>query len=349
MSEQTTTVRTDELRPGDRVWHPFDLVCFTVAHEPKPETGLHFEGQPGLRVTGTTDRGETVYVDVAPAYKWHRGPKATAPTTHDPLVANTKDGTCWVRRAVTRDGHGLYAVAGAVKGVPDEVLATLPELAEHGIVGSADVLPVPVGPEPQPLALPWAHAMSDEDLHGFLGDLVSAAMGRWQSAPEVPDRTVLANVEKACAEWRRPGQGYRSDESEVDALLARVAELEAERHTTNEALSDAAEQLRADRDRIAELERQLAAKDRPADEDPIAFALTNRAVVPAGFCRNESPYGRRCDLTAGHDGDHAMADGAGGHFGWPASDDDVRPQVRKLKQLLAGQRDAVATEAGEGQ
>lgn len=35
---------------------------------------------------------------------------------------------------------------------------------------------------------------------------------------------------------------------------ARVAELEAERHTTNEALSDAAETLRANRDRIAELE-----------------------------------------------------------------------------------------------
>lgn len=40
--------------------------------------------------------------------------------------------------------------------------------------------------------------------------------------------------------------------------------------------------------------------------------------VEAALCRNTSPYGRRCDLTSGHDGDHAMADGAGGHFGWPA-------------------------------
>jgi hypothetical protein len=63
-------------------------------------------------------------------------------------------------------------------------------------------------------ALPWAHAMPDDDLHGFLDDLVSAAMGRWQSSPEVPDREVLAAVEKACAEWRTPGQGYRSDEDE---------------------------------------------------------------------------------------------------------------------------------------
>ncbi|KAF0647120.1 hypothetical protein K701_25360 [Streptomyces fradiae ATCC 10745 = DSM 40063] len=37
-------------------------------------------------------------------------------------------------------------------------------------------------------------------------------------------------------------------------LVARVAELEAERHETNEALSDAAEALRANRDRIAALE-----------------------------------------------------------------------------------------------
>ena len=67
-------------------------------------------------------------------------------------------------------------------------------------------------------ALPWAHAMPDDDLHGFLGDLVSAAMGRWQSSPEVPDREVLAAVEKACTAWRKPGQGYRSDEPEPDAL-----------------------------------------------------------------------------------------------------------------------------------
>jgi hypothetical protein len=102
-------------------------------------------------------------------------------------------------------------------------------------------------------------------------------------------------------------------------------------------------ELVALRARVAELEAGPAGAERTVDEDPIAFTLTNRAVVPAGFCRNESPYGRRCDLTAGHEGDHAMADGAGGHFGWPASDDDVRPQVRKLRNLLAGQR----AEAGE--
>ncbi|WP_432182089.1 hypothetical protein [Streptomyces sp. NBC_00063] len=64
-----------------------------------------------------------------------------------PLVVNTMDGTCWTRRAVTCGGLALYAPEG-VCGCPEFVMATLPELAEHGIAGSADVLPVPAGAEP---------------------------------------------------------------------------------------------------------------------------------------------------------------------------------------------------------
>lgn len=66
-------------------------------------------------------------------------------------------------------------------------------------------------------ALPWAAAMDDGDLHLFLDDLVSAALNRWQSEPDVPDRVTLAEIEKACAGWRTPGQGFRSDEPEVSA------------------------------------------------------------------------------------------------------------------------------------
>lgn len=76
----------------------------------------------------------------------------SAPMTHDPLVVNTRDGAVWQRRAVTRDGHGLYAVTGSCN-CPEYLMATLAELAEHGIAGSADVLPVPVGPEPCALDL----------------------------------------------------------------------------------------------------------------------------------------------------------------------------------------------------
>jgi hypothetical protein len=66
-----------------------------------------------------------------------------------PLVVNTRDGVCWTRRTVTSGGIALYAPEG-VKTCPDFVMATLAELAEHGIAGSADALPMPVGTAPKP-------------------------------------------------------------------------------------------------------------------------------------------------------------------------------------------------------
>lgn len=56
-------------------------------------------------------------------------------------------------------------------------------------------------------------------------------------------------------------------------------------------------------DRVLELEQLLAEKDRPVDEDPIAFVLTGKTEA------------------------------------------DVRPQVRRLRALLAGQREQVGGES----
>jgi len=70
----------------------------------------------------------------------------SAPVSRDPLVVNTQDGACWTRRAVTRDGRGLYALAEVAADVPVLVLARLSELAEHGLASMADALPMPVGP-----------------------------------------------------------------------------------------------------------------------------------------------------------------------------------------------------------
>jgi hypothetical protein len=71
----------------------------------------------------------------------------SAPVTHDPRFVNTKD-ACWVRRAVTSDGRGLYAVEGSCR-CPEFLLVPLAELVAVGIVGSADVVPAPFAPEPE--------------------------------------------------------------------------------------------------------------------------------------------------------------------------------------------------------
>jgi hypothetical protein len=57
---------------------------------------------------------------------------------------------------------------------------------------------------------------------------------------------------------------------------AQVAELQAERHTTNEALSQAAEQLRLDRDRIAELEAAQGAVFRASHDSIVIGHYTTR-------------------------------------------------------------------------
>ncbi|WP_406000739.1 hypothetical protein [Streptomyces sp. NBC_00829] len=190
----------------------------------------------------------------------------SAPVSRDPLVVNTRDGSCWVRRAVTREGRGLYALEGAPACCPEYVLASLRELAEIGLRGMADALPMPVG---------TPRCVEDE--------LAGVSLSLFE------EEQVSARLRLAVKSAQR---GRR-------VLRARVAELEA-------ASGDGS--------------------TRTVDEDPIVFALTEEAAALPGFCRNVSPYGRRCDQPSEHDGDHAMADGAGGHFGWPATD-VVRPEA----------------------
>ncbi|MFD9764763.1 hypothetical protein ACFWXI_14675 [[Kitasatospora] papulosa] len=83
------SVRTDALQPGDQLRHPHDWTLFTVsvAAEWLDDLGspLDFhnretdEFERGMRVTGTDASGETVHVDTAPSYLWHReGQQKTA-------------------------------------------------------------------------------------------------------------------------------------------------------------------------------------------------------------------------------------------------------------------------------
>jgi hypothetical protein len=268
--------------------------------------------------------------------------------THDPLVVNTRDGVCWERRAVTSDGRGLYAVEGSCR-CPEFVMATLAELAEHGIVGSADVLPVPVGPEPQAVSLPLKVVAELNDLRMRLAGMANPPREVYLALYEGAEPELFTTVEAArecCDDLAKSDAGENywdwtvnesgihvqfwthadddrplsetsgtvtpivvqgdDDLSELERLRSRVAELEAaaygdatvrllspieqirhlhscvaaqlsrantldrlcrekrsrvdeleaERHSTNESLSEAAEALRVQRDRIAELEQQ---------------------------------------------------------------------------------------------
>lgn len=171
----------------------------------------------------------------------------SAPTTHDPLVVNTQDGSCWTRRAVTRAGRGLYALADVRGPVPELVLATLAELAEHGLASMSDVPPVPVATSTMPGLLAEDRAAIAE-LIGGARPAVPALLV--QLAESVRDR--LAHDHSTQHEdWfcmnltsfmgERMGPVLRRL---LDAE-ARVAELLAERHSTNEALDDAVQALRA--------------------------------------------------------------------------------------------------------
>ncbi|MFC1260695.1 MULTISPECIES: hypothetical protein [Streptomyces] len=101
-------------------------------------------------------------------------------------------------------------------------------------------------------------AAADVDIDALLAELDAVRAERDQARAELAEYEPL-NPQQCPA-------GKHADWL-VDSEYAhacpwcRVAELEAERHTTNEALSDAAEQLRRDRDRIAELEHPSTGPD----------------------------------------------------------------------------------------
>ncbi|MEU1448720.1 hypothetical protein [Streptomyces mirabilis] len=182
-----------------------------------------------------------------------------------PLVVNTTDGTVWVLHTVTRSELALYAVAGACN-CPSYLLATLAELAEHGIAGSADALPMPAGP------------VVRSELDQAHDDVVGACLARWEEEQE------NARLRLALASAKRGRSRLR----------ARVAELLAERRETNEALDDAVQALRADgiTRRIAPTQalaedvtpqvlklRNLPAGQRAALEDPHDGPLHHRYAL----------------------------------------------------------------------
>lgn len=192
-----------------------------------------------------------------------------------PLVVNTAV-ACWVLRATTRDGVALYALEGAC-GCPPFVMATEAELAEQGIVGSADVLPMPVSPVSQ------SRSILDR-----ARDAIAARMAKDDL------RLVLENV------------------------VAYAAALEAERHSTNEALSDAMVERSADKLTRLLAPTQALREDEPVDEQPL---IVYRAEHPdsgivLGTYSNREAAVAHCEALAGREG-------ATGLVSWVPDDGDA--------------------------
>ncbi|QCX81118.1 hypothetical protein C9F11_37675 [Streptomyces sp. YIM 121038] len=211
----------------------------------------------------------------------------SAPSSHDPVAVTTRDGASWLRHAVSVDGRGLYAVAGAVPGVPECVLASLADLAELGIVGTADVLPVPVGAEALRFHLDRLRAQAPEratELYPEEREQLAEILAG--TAPATAGLVVaVAEVLRDCWGHEHPKQedifcgnlyGWMGErvgpvlrrlldvEAEREGLRARVGELEAERHATNAVLADVTVAQRAEERAAARLRGLLAESPRPA-------------------------------------------------------------------------------------
>ncbi|MGX1223184.1 hypothetical protein [Streptomyces ambofaciens] len=128
-----------------------------------------------------------------------------------PVAVNTADGTCWTRRGETRGGEALYAPEG-VCNCPPFVMATLADLAEHGISGRAYALAMPVGPEPVPV--------SEHELDVALGEI----------AAFLRVRLALESAKRGRRELRARVAELEADQAandrEYEAAAGRIAELE---------------------------------------------------------------------------------------------------------------------------
>ncbi|MEV2249359.1 hypothetical protein AB0I94_02180 [Streptomyces sp. NPDC050147] len=166
-----------------------------------------------------------------------------------PLVVNTKDGTCWTQREGTRGGEALYAPEKC-GSCPAFVMATLTELAEHGIAGSADALPMPVGPQRGTAAEQLGDVRPAST--GLVASLAKSVRDcREHEHPTWEDLYCL-NLTSYMGERMAPVLRRLFDsEAEAERLRARVDELTAD----NEALQRDKEQVA----RVAE--RRLSKTD----------------------------------------------------------------------------------------
>ena len=107
-------------------------------------------------------------------------------------------------------------------------------------------MPVPVGPEPRTLDV-VEHELTGARLSLYEEELETARLRLALKSAQRGRRELRGDCEFAEGSRQRWRTACINAERERDELRARVTELEAERHSTNEALDDAVQALRADR------------------------------------------------------------------------------------------------------
>ncbi|WP_097934719.1 MULTISPECIES: hypothetical protein [unclassified Streptomyces] len=170
-----TEPRTDELTVGDKVRHPHDWTLITVSSvETLDSVGspLDFhnrktdEMERGLRVTGTDADGETVHVDCAPSYLWHRETLAPAE-----VYVNATAGYAARFEGLTGDSLRALETLHGSEAPTDHInplLGTLADWKQHldrfeAAVTDADEKAVEGLPEGDPRRITWRAASTGMD------------------------------------------------------------------------------------------------------------------------------------------------------------------------------------------
>lgn len=163
-----TEPRTDELAIGDRVSHPLDGSFFTVTSVDVLDfrNWKTAEVERGTRITGTSDKGETVYVNTSPSRRWHR----VAPAPAEVYVKATA-GYAARFEGLTGDSlraletiHGSEAPTDRIAPLLDTLAAWRQHLDRFEVtVTDADEKAVEGLPEDNPRRVAWRAASTGMD------------------------------------------------------------------------------------------------------------------------------------------------------------------------------------------
>lgn len=235
----------------------------------------------------------------------------------DPMRVMTLDGAVWVRAAVTRAGLGLYCPEGVVS-CPRFVMATLAELAEHGVKAAPPVTDLSdavalMGALPMPVGESMRVELSDEQL-----EALSAAGNRALNDHYHEDLCYCRSWPASC----ESSGGYFMGTWDTAAfaiglpsVLGVWETLRNDRHAAKNAeLRVENEHLRA---RVAELESATARQKRPV------LACEACGDLPEKWCPDCAACKAGC--FGGHDGNQCTHPNTGWAVPAPIEDPHDSP------------------------